>query len=149
MKKIIIYQVDFSFDMEFYADFEEFLYDSVIPFYDINIEIFSGYDQTSVFDAIEISTYFGLDKIFRHDSLTKNPENIRESLSDILTLIGLRKYDMLFLISHLEQTLYLPNLIGKHYFKKEKSYVTIPGTIIMVDLDLEEFRTFLPYPMTN
>jgi hypothetical protein len=151
MRKIIIYQVNFDNEIEAFDQFEYFLHSSKIPFHDVKIEVFSGYDDASFLDATDIISYLGLDIIYRHKALNKDPQDLNEALSDILNLMSLRKYNILFLISHYKQARFLPSIVAKYYFKKKKeeNFSTIPGAITIIDLEKEEFIRYIPDTILN
>lgn len=139
-----MYQTLFDVNVEGYLEFEALLAEKAINIEDAKIEIFCGYDEDSFEDAIELSQYLGVNMVYKHHALNKNPRDIKESMQLLLNLALFRQYNIIIFVSHYRQVNEFPPLFAKYYFKKKLDlyYLNLPGSLIYLDLEAEEAEAY-------
>lgn len=150
MRKIIIYQVNVDSESERFFGFEHFIHTHNINVKDFQTKVFSGYTNESFIDALEILDYLGIKKIFRHEALDKNPDDLNKAVLYLLNLVYLERYNILFLVTYYNQVQELTKLIANSFKKKQKvDFRTIPGSIVLIDLDKEKIKPILHNSVLN
>ncbi len=151
MKQIILYQTLLDVEIRGYIEMELFLENKGFLLDNLKIGIFSGHDQSSSSDAIKVAQYLNIGTIYKFSALNRSVNNLNKELMEMSEVVFKKDYDVIFFVSYHLKIIEFTKMITENYFRNQQilSIISLPGSIINIDLEQKNIQVFNPDNVLN